>query len=195
MPKDNMKKTKIINFFGGPGIGKSTQAAGLFYLMKRAGLSVELTEEFPKVLSWEGNVSGLKDQLYITANQHRNISRLYGKVDYIIIDSPILNGLVYKHRYGNQSNYPERLYDDTFDKFVMSLFKSYDNINIMLGRNDQQYQRVGRMQNLIESVQVDNELKDIMDCNQITYREYYVHNGTTQKIFDDLFDEEIEREL
>ena len=82
------------------------------------------------------------------------------------------------------------MYDDNFDKFVMSLFKSYDNINIMLGRNDQQYQRVGRMQNLIESVQVDNELKDIMDCNQITYREYYVHNGTTQKIFDDLFDEE-----
>ena len=75
MPEDNMKKTKIINFFGGPGIGKSTQAAGLFYLMKRDGLSVELTEEFPKVLSWEGNVSGLKDQLYITANQHRNISR------------------------------------------------------------------------------------------------------------------------
>ena len=189
MPKENMKNTKIINFFGGPGIGKSTQAAGLFYLMKRAGLSVELTEEFPKVLSWEGNVSGLKDQLYITANQHRNISRLYGKVDYIIIDSPILNGLVYKHRYGNKNDYPERMYDDNFDKFVMSLFKGYDNINIMLGRNDQQYQRVGRMQDLVESVQVDNELKDIMDNNQITFKEYYVHNGTTQKIFEDLFGE------
>ena len=189
MPEDNMKKTKIINFFGGPGIGKSTQAAGLFYLMKRAGLSVELTEEFPKVLSWEGNISGLRDQLYITANQHRNISRLYGKVDYIIIDSPILNGLVYKHRYGNQNDYPERLYDDTFDKFVMSLFKSYDNINIMLGRNDQQYQRVGRMQDLIESVAVDNDLKDIMESENIPHKSYYVNNGTAQKIFDELFDD------
>jgi len=189
IPKDNMKKTKIINFFGGPGIGKSTQAAGLFYLMKRAGLSVELTEEFPKVLSWEGNISGLRDQLYITANQHRNISRLYGKVDYIIIDSPILNGLVYKHRYGNQNDYPERLYDDTFDTFVMSLFKSYDNINIMLGRNDQQYQRVGRMQDLIESVAVDNDLKDIMESENIPHKSYYVNNGTAQKIFDELFDD------
>ena len=197
MPEDNMKKTKIINFFGGPGIGKSTQAAGLFYLMKRAGMSVELTEEFPKVLSWEGNISGLKDQLYITANQHRNISRLYGKVDYIIIDSPILNGLVYKHRYGNQNEYPERLYDDTFDTFVMSLFKGYDNINIMLDRNDQQYQRVGRIQDLVESVEVDNELRDILDTNNIKYKSYYVHNGTTQKVFDDLFndDKEVEREL
>ena len=45
------------------------------------------------------------------------------------------------------------------------------------------------MQDLVESVQVDNELKDIMDNNQITFKEYYVHNGTTQKIFEDLFGE------
>ena len=77
----------------------------------------------------------------------------------------------------------------------MSLFKGYDNINIMLGRNDQQYQNVGRMQDLIESVEVDNDLKDVMDSNNIPYKSYYVHNGTVQKVFDDLFNEEIEREL
>ena len=30
-----LKETKIINFFGGPGIGKSTQAAGLYSLIKK----------------------------------------------------------------------------------------------------------------------------------------------------------------
>ena len=35
-----VKKTKIINFFGGPGIGKSTQAAGLYSLMKKNNMSV-----------------------------------------------------------------------------------------------------------------------------------------------------------
>ena len=30
-----MVKSKIINFFGGPGIGKSTQAAGLYSIMKK----------------------------------------------------------------------------------------------------------------------------------------------------------------
>jgi len=80
------------------------------------------------------------------------------------------------------------MYDDNFDKFVMSLFKGYDNINIMLDRNDQQYQRVGRIQDLVESVEVDNELKDVLESNGIPYKSYYVHNGTTQKVFDDLFD-------
>ena len=76
-----IKKTKIINFFGGPGIGKSTQAAGLYSLMKKNNMSVELTYEFPKILAWDENHSAIKDQLYITANQHRNISRLYYDVD------------------------------------------------------------------------------------------------------------------
>ena len=114
-------KTKIINLFGGPGIGKSTQAAGLYAMMKRNNMSVELTSEFPKVIAWEKNHSAIRDQLYITANQHRNISRLYGQVEYIIIDSPILFGLVYKGRYGD--GYPENLYGDSFDTFIIDLFK------------------------------------------------------------------------
>ena len=102
-----MIKTKIINLFGGPGIGKSTQSAGLYHIMKRNNMSVELTSELPKVIAWEKNHSAIRDQLYITANQHRNISRLYGQVEYIIVDSPILFGLVYKGKYGD--GYPENL--------------------------------------------------------------------------------------
>ena len=86
--------SKIINLFGGPSIGKSTQAAGLYYEMKKAGYNVEMPYEFPKLQAWERNVYAVKDQFYITANQHRNISRLYGQVDYIIVDSPILFGLI-----------------------------------------------------------------------------------------------------
>ena len=32
-----MKKTVTVNFFGGPGTGKSTTAAGLFTLLKKKG--------------------------------------------------------------------------------------------------------------------------------------------------------------
>ncbi len=94
--------SKIINLFGGPSIGKSTQAAGLYYEMKKAGYNVEMPYEFPKLQAWERNVYAVKDQFYITANQHRNISRLYGQVDYIIVDSPILFGLIYKDRYNEE---------------------------------------------------------------------------------------------
>ena len=40
------KDVTVINFCGGPGSGKSTAAAGLFYNMKIAGYNVELTDEF-----------------------------------------------------------------------------------------------------------------------------------------------------
>ena len=107
----------IINFFCGPGGGKSTQSAELFTLMKKNHMDVELTFEFPKIIAWEENHSAIKDQFYITANQHRNISRLYGKVKYIIVDSPIILGMVYKDLYTDEPEYPASFYDDSFDFF------------------------------------------------------------------------------
>lgn len=44
---------KVINLFGGPGIGKSTLAAGLFEHMKIAGFNVELVNEYAKDMVWE----------------------------------------------------------------------------------------------------------------------------------------------
>ena len=180
-------KTKIINLFGGPGIGKSTQASGLYYQMKKAGLSVELTSEFPKVVAWEQNHSAIKDQLFITANQHRNITRLYGQVEYIIIDSPILFGLVYKGKYGKNTEYPNSFYGEAFDRFIIDLFTQYDSINILLKRNDAVYQEEGRFQDLEESRVIDKELKDMLSNNSIDYKEYIVNDDTVDKIFNDIY--------
>jgi hypothetical protein len=41
-------KTKVINLYGGPGVGKSTTAVGLFYLMRRASIKCEYTSEYVK---------------------------------------------------------------------------------------------------------------------------------------------------
>mgnify|MGYP000394766843 CR=1 FL=1 len=151
--------SKIINFFGGPGIGKSTQASGLFTEMKKHHMSVEYTYEFPKEVAWEGNVSQLKDQFFITANQHRNISRLYGKVDYIIVDSPIVLGCFYEQRYGE--GYPASHYSMSgLSNFLWSLFKKYDNINILLKRNDETYDTNGRLQDLQEAQEIDEDIKE-----------------------------------
>ena len=77
-------KTKVINLYGGPSSGKSTQASGLFYKMKQQGYNVELVNEFAKECVWEDNVPMLKDQLWVLAHQHRKLVRLRDKVDYII---------------------------------------------------------------------------------------------------------------
>jgi adenylate kinase family enzyme len=181
----------IINFFGGPGIGKSTQSAGLFTEMKKQHIDVELTYEFPKIVAWEENFSAIKDQFYITANQHRNISRLYGKVKYIIVDSPIILGLIYKDRYNEEPEYPATFYGDTYDTFILDLFKRYNSFNIFLNRNDETYDQNGRFQNLDESKQIDREIKEKLIKNNIDFVEFYVNRNTPTDIFNYIKEKQI----
>lgn len=173
----------IINFFGGPGIGKSTQSTGLFTKMKKHHMNVELTYEFPKIMAWEENHSAVKDQFYITANQHRNISRLYNKVEYIIVDSPIILGIVYKERYNDVPEYPGMFYDESFDGFIISLFKKYKSLNILLKRDDTTYDENGRFQNLEESKEIDEDIKKKLIFHNIPFIEFPVNDNTALDIF------------
>ena len=171
--------TKIINLFGGPCSGKSTISSGLFYELKRRDISCDNPYEFPKQVAWEKNDSQINDQLFIFANQHRGIVRSYGKVDYIIVDSPILLSLAYKNGY--ESGYPSTLYNDTFDKMVLDVFNKYENINIFLDRPDN-FQDEGRLQNHKESLDFDNKIKSIMDKTEISYRTLKVNDKTIEYI-------------
>jgi len=53
--------TKIINLFGGPGIGKSSIAAGLTYKLKKKHISCNNPYEFPKTVAWDNNISAIKE--------------------------------------------------------------------------------------------------------------------------------------
>lgn len=69
--------TKIINIFGGPGVGKSGIAAGVFSKMKANHIQVEFAAEVAKDYVWEERFNVLKnDQLAIFAKSHRRIDRL-----------------------------------------------------------------------------------------------------------------------
>lgn len=146
-----MKNTRVINFYGGPSSGKSTAAAGLFYKMKMAGFSVELTDEFAKECVWEGNVPMLKDQLWILAHQHRKILRLADKVDYVITDSPVLLSPIYRELYEGP------LYSDLIDKMALECYNMYDNINFMLTRPIG-FEETGRAQDETQSIQIDLDI-------------------------------------
>lgn len=80
----------IINLFGGPGTGKSTLAAELFAELKKRGATCELVREYVKEWAWEERKFGKYDQFYFLGKQTRKESLVYGKVDYVITDSPIL---------------------------------------------------------------------------------------------------------
>lgn len=173
--------SKIINLFGGPGIGKSSIASGLTYKLKKKHITCDNPYEFPKVLAWDENHSAIKDQLYVLANQHRGIVKSFGKVDYIILDSPIILSLVYKSVYEG-IEYPASLYGESFDKMVLDIHNQYDTLNILLKRTEGGFNEKERYQTLDESKILDNAIENTLIKNNISYITVEVGDSTVNDI-------------
>jgi deoxyadenosine/deoxycytidine kinase len=173
--------SKIINLFGGPGIGKSSIASGLTYKLKKKHITCDNPYEFPKQLAWDENHLAIKDQLYVLANQHRGIVKSFGKVDYIILDSPILLSLVYRSAYTGLE-YPATLYGESFDKMVLDIHNQYDSLNIVLKRTEGGYNEKERYQSLDESKELDRQIEDTLVKNNISYNSVLVGDKTVDDI-------------
>lgn len=78
-----------INFWGGPGTGKSTAAMRLFGELKRRGYSAEFIPEYAKYVAYRQTYNEFKDQLSIFAKQynHELVVENAG-VNFIICESP-----------------------------------------------------------------------------------------------------------
>ena len=164
---------KVINLFAAPGTGKSTTAAGLFFLMKHAGFKVELVTEYAKQMVWDERHNIFTDQLYITAKQNRCLERLRGKVDYAITDSPLLLALIYKP----DSYYP------SFLNLLKELWFSYDNMNFLLHRV-KPYHKLGRNQTEAESDDIQKKLALMLTMSMLHYVDVPADRNAPQIIFD-----------
>ena len=163
-----MKHTKVINLWGAPGAGKSTAAAHLFGVMKELGLDCELVTEFVKDEIWSENNTVQSNYAYVFGNQSYRISRLIGKVDYIITDSPIPLCLIY--------NRTSALDTEAFKQVVNDLFLSFDNENIFINRCAS-YSKNGRLQTEAESDRIATRIIDMLT-------EYQVNAGIEYQSFD-----------
>jgi nicotinamide riboside kinase len=139
--------TKIINFFGAPGTGKSTLAADLFSTMKKAKESVELITEYAKDLTWSKRKEELKNQVYVFGKQLNRIMNVYGQVEFIVTDSPILLSKIYHTTmfFPNSEFFPG-VVDDVFNKFY--------NINFLVTSDYTFYDPNGRNQSPVESKKI-----------------------------------------
>ena len=115
----------LVNLFGEPGAGKSTGAAYIFSQLKMHGVNAELVTEYAKDKVWEENIAVFKNQAYIFGKQFFKISRCEDKVDVIVTDSPLPLSIIYNEN----SNLTEN-----FNKTVMDVFNSYNNINFLILR-------------------------------------------------------------
>jgi len=172
--------SKLINLFGGPGIGKSGVAAGITYKMKKKHINVNNPYEFPKRLAWDNNIPAISDQLYVFANQHRGIAECYGKVDYIVIDSPILFSTIY-HRYYTKG-YPAEMYGKVFHDMVIDLHRRYSSINILLERGETKHNDEERFQNYKQSVEIDDLCKKVLDETGSKYYSVKVNGDSVKNI-------------
>lgn len=148
---------KVVNIFGGPGTGKSTTAAYIFHELKCEGCNVELVTEYAKDMVWEGRFNVLSDQLYMAAKQNRKLNRLVEHgLDVAITDSPLILGALYQ---------PDD-YFETFESLLVEVFKSYDNLNILLKRSTA-YNALGRNQTEEEAMALDNSNIELLNKHGI----------------------------
>lgn len=148
-----MNKTLIVNFYAGPGTGKSTTCAGVFSKLKLAGINCEMALEYAKEVAWSGDLSKFDNQIYIFAKQYHRIFRLLGKVDVILTDCPILMSLVYS--VGKENEMLRQL--------VISKYKELNNLDIFLKRV-KGYNPKGRIQTLAKAKELDGQILHTLDC-------------------------------
>ena len=163
---------KVINFFGGPCSGKSTAAAGLFYLMKKQKYNVELVTEFAKDLVYEDHTMALSEQNYVFANQEYRLARLEGKIDYAISDSPLILSNIYC----------SLLYPQSFEQFCLDMFNRYENINFFIQRNHV-YSEIGRINDETESTNLTIEIEQYLIENNFTYKSYLAGDFVPELIY------------
>lgn len=169
---ENLKRDKtpvVINGYGGPGAGKSTACMEITAALKKAGYGAEYVQEYAKELVYDKNMEMLdgsaKNQFEILKEQTRRVDRLYDQVDFIVTDSPILLNEIY-----NKELTPE------YRDIVGKIQNSYSNFSFFIERDVSNFEEEGRIHNLAESIQKDQEIRDMLLDNDIKYKTYNHEN-------------------
>jgi nicotinamide riboside kinase len=149
--------TKILNFYGGPGTGKSTTAALAYAKLKQAGVNCELVREYVKEWAWEKRPISTYDQIYVLGKQIRRESMLYGKTDVIVTDSPAMLGIYYSGRYCPP------LVCDAVRAATLAFYKQaeldgHEHIHVFLTRT-KPYKSEGRYQTEEQAREIDGHLE------------------------------------
>lgn len=147
-----IKSTIVVNFYGGPGSGKTTAAMELTVELKKLGIDVEYVPEYAKELVRRCKYDKLQDQCAVTHEQLERIHCLLGSCDVIVTDSPILLGTVYAEGKNVPTNFEEELYLE---------YSSMKNIDIFVMRSGK-YDPRGRMETELQARKIDRDIIELL---------------------------------
>lgn len=176
-----MGKTTIINFYGGPGSGKSTSAAFFYYLMKKDGHNVELVREYVKDWAWEKRPMTTYDQIYFLGKQVRRESMLYGKVDWVVTDSPVMMNLYYAQRYCPRQ-LAEGVRAATLSFYHQAELDDHQHLHVFLKRT-KPYLSEGRYQTEDEAREIDTGIKSVLDSFKLPIIETDADESELLKVY------------
>ena len=163
------KQPIVINGYGGPGAGKSTACMEITAALKKEGYNAEYVQEYAKELVYEKDMDMLdgspEHQYEILKEQTRRMDRLYDQVDFIVTDSPVMLNTIY-----NKQLTPE------YESLVNELQGEYINYSFFMERDASNFEEEGRIHNLTESIEKDNEIKNMLQKNEIKYKTYNHEN-------------------
>lgn len=171
--------TIVINLFGEPSAGKSTAAMNITASLKRNGINAEYVSEFAKDKVYENNEEIFKHQEYIFGKQSFKMGRVKGKVQVMVVDSPLLLCIVYNK---------DKILGEDFNKTVLNVFNSYKNKNYLLIRKHS-YEAEGRFQNEQEALELKNQIIDTLDNLNIEYSIATSSEEDCEKIVNDIIKE------
>lgn len=164
------KHTIVINAFAGPGAGKTTSCLEVAEKLKKQGFVTEYVQEYAKELVYDNNLIMLdghyEHQFDILKEQVKRINRLYGKVDFILTDSPVLLNNTYLNEDKGTNDYV------TYCENVKKTYTLYNNFNYFVERDKSAFEKEGRIHNLEQSIVIDDELKNTLHNNQIDFATY-----------------------
>jgi len=181
MTQNNPKKTNIINLYGGPSTGKSTAAAHFYHMMKKDGYNVELVREYVKDWAWESRPMSTYDQIYFLGKQVRRESMLYGKVDWIVTDSPVMMNLYYAQRYCPRQ-LAEGIRAATLSFYHQAEVDNHQHMHVLLKRVNP-YQSEGRYQSEAEAKEIDAGIKLVLEGFRLPITEVDANEDELVKLY------------
>lgn len=164
----------VVNFFGGPGVGKTTTAARIFTALKMRGIDAELIDEVARTCIQTGQLGALDIQPYLFGQSLYRLKTTAKNTDVVIMDSPLLLNPIYDKR---QSAGLKAL--------CWEEHRLFPNLNIVLDRPATMvHSTVGRVHDADQSEQLNKDIIRFLDEVRLPYVRMKVDDEGVEQVAD-----------